>query len=225
MSRKKNRREKPPPRKVPLADWLPPESSPSEYCSQLAFTDSSEGSGSLCIVGRELQLVWYETERDRDRARNGKLVCILEFQDCRKSRDHRGDRYHFTALLLEDMSGDYREWLGHQEHLGRAFGQDTDVLETEVRFSVAVQERIEGPFAESAPATAPFLLHHPEVEELSSPQLDMLFDVMNFLYASIPAMKTMEVLRTQRSVDQKRAPEAELAESQGELIATADGAR
>jgi len=128
-------------------------------------------------------------------------------------------------LLLEDMSGEYREWLGHQEHRGRAFGEDTDVLETEVRFSVAVQERIEGPFAVHAPATTPFLLQHPEVEELSSPQLDMLFDVMCFLYESIPAMKTMEDLRTQRIADHKRAQEAELAKSHEELIATGDGAR
>ena len=225
MSRKRKRNANPPPRVIPLADWLPPESSPNKYYSRLVFTNSDEGSGSLCIVGRELQLVWYETERDRNRERNGKLVCILEFQDCRKSRDHRGDRYQFTALLLEDMSGEYRRWLGHQEHLGRAFGEDTDVLETEIRFSVAVQERIDEPFAQYAPATAPFLLHHPGVEELSSPQLDMLFDVMSFLYGSIPAMKTMADLRTQRIADLKRSQKAELTDSQGELIATVDGAR
>jgi hypothetical protein len=169
--------------------------------------------------------VWYETERDRDRERNGKLVCILEFQGCRRSRDHRGDRYEFTALLLEDMSGEYRQWLGHQEHLGQAFGENTDVIETEIRFSVAVQERVEGPFAVHAPAANPFLLHHPEVEELSSPQLDMLFDVMCFLYESIPAMRTMEDLRMQRIADDKGAEEAGSANSQGEPIATADGAR
>lgn len=201
MSRKKKHREKPHPGVIPRADWLPPESSPDEYYSQLVFTDPDRGSGPLCIVGRELQLVWYETERDRERERNGKLVCVLEFRDCRKSRDHCGERYEFKVLLLEDVSGDYRQWLGHQEHLGRAFGKDTDVLETEIRFSVAVQERAEGPFSVHAPATNPFVLDHPDVEELSSPQLDMLFDVMSFLYGSIPAMKTMEDLRTQCIAD------------------------
>jgi hypothetical protein len=214
MSRKRKHREKPPPPAIPRADWLPPESSPHEFYSQLAFTNADGGSGPLCIVGRELQLVWYETERDRDRERNGKLVCVLDFQYCRKSRDHRGNRYEFAGLLLEDMSGDYRQWLGRQAHLGRAFGNNTDVRETEIQFSVAVQERIEGLLSVQAPATAPFLLHHPDVEELSSPQLDMLFDVMSFLYGSIPAMKTMEDLRTQRIEDCKLVQELELAESQ-----------
>jgi hypothetical protein len=53
----------------------------------------------------------------------------------------------------------------------------------------------------------------------------MLFDVMCFLYESIPAMKTMEDLRMQRIADHKQAQEAEFAKSQGELVTTADGAR
>jgi hypothetical protein len=57
-------------------------------------------------------------------------------------------------------------------------GADSDVLETEVRFSVAAQEA-RGPLSGvHAPATRPFSIHRPEVEELSSPQLDMLFDAL-----------------------------------------------
>jgi hypothetical protein len=194
---------------IPLADWLPPESSPNRYCSQLAFTDAEGGSGPLCIVGRELQLVWYDTAKDRDRGRDGKLVCVLEFQDCRRGGDHRGDYYRFAALLLEEMSGEYREWLHHQKHRGHSLSEDTDVLETEVRFSVAVPERMNGPFAEHAPAPPPFLIHHPDVDELSSPQLDMLFDVMCFLYQSIPAMKLMEGLQAQHIAEIKRTTAAQ----------------
>jgi hypothetical protein len=125
---------------IPLADWLPAESSPSNYYTQLVFTDAEGGSGPLCIVGRELRLVWYKRRRDRDRERNGKLVCVLEFQDCRRGGDHRGERYQFTGLLLEDMSGEYRQWVARQEHRGRPFGENTDMVETQVQFSVAVQE-------------------------------------------------------------------------------------
>ena len=96
------------------------------------------------------------------------------------------------------MTGEYGEWLGHQAHRGRPLGEDMKVLETEIRFSVAVPEWMAGPFAVYAPATRPFFIHQPEVDELSSPQVDMLFDVMSFLYQSIPAMKLMEDLRTQR---------------------------
>ena len=65
------------------------------------------------------------------------------------------------------------------------------------RVDVAVQERMNGPFAQQAPGTHPFCIHYPEVDELSSPQVDMLFDVMVFLYQSIPAMKLMEDLRAE----------------------------
>jgi hypothetical protein len=189
---------------VPLAGWLPQESSPSKYYSKLVFTHTGGGTGPLCIVGQELQLVWYRTERDQARERNGKLVAVLEFRDCRIRRDHRGERYQFMGLLLEEMSGEYREWLEHQEYQGRQFGEDTHVLETEVQFSVAVREPTDGPYVMQAPATQPFLIEDPDLEELSSPQLDMLFDVMSFLYQSIPAMRLMEDLQSQ--------PFAELAE-------------
>jgi len=180
---------------VPRADWLPPESNSNKYYSELLLTRTEGGSGPLCIVGRELQLVWYATERDRIQDRHGRLVCVLEFKDCRKRRDESGDRYYFTAVLLEDLSGEYREWLGHQEHRGRPFGEDADVLETEVRFSIAVQGTQERSFARDAPATQPFLIHQPELQKLSSPQLDMIFDVMSFLYQSIPGMELMAELR------------------------------
>ncbi len=180
---------------IPRADWLPPESNSNKFHSQLLLTRTDGGSGPLCIVGRELQLVWYATERDRAQDRHGRLVCVLEFRDCRRRRDESGDRYYFTAVLLEDVSGEYREWLGHQEHRGRPFGEDADVLETEVRFSVAAPQRPEQPFAMEAPATQLFVIHQPEVSELSSPQLDMIFDVMSFLYQSIPGMELMAELR------------------------------
>jgi len=134
--------------------------------------------GPLCLVGRELQLVWYATERDRIQDRHGRLVCVLEFKDCRKRRDESDDRYYFTAMLLEDLSAEYREWLGHQQHRGRPFGEDAEVLETEVRFSVAVQNAKERLLGMDAPAAQPFLIHQAELHELSSPQLDMIFDVM-----------------------------------------------
>ena len=214
MSRKRKRGNKGPARAIPLADWLPPESSPSKYYSQLAFTDPEGGTGPLRIVGRELQLVWYDTERDRAKERNGKLVAVLEFRECRRSRDHRGERYQFTGLLLEDMSGEYRQWLGHQEHRGRPFGEGTGVLETAVQFSVAVQETMEWPFVTNAPVAQPFTLHKPDAEDLSSPQVDMLFDVMAFLYQSIPAMKLMEDLRAQHVAEQ--------AEDKTDLVAMAE---
>ena len=109
-----------------------------------------------------------------------------------------------SAVLLEDMSGEYRQWLGHQEHRGRPFGEGTGVLETEVQFSVAVQETMEWPFVTNAPVTQPFTLHRPDAEDLSSPQVDVLFDVMAFLYQSIPAMKLMEDLRTQHVAEQAK---------------------
>ncbi len=214
MSRKRKRGNKAPIHAIPLANWLPPESSPIKYYRQLVFTNAEGGEGPLCIVGRELQLLWYDTERDRARERNGKLVSVLEFRDCRRSRDDRVERYQFKGLLLEDLSGEYREWLGHQEHQGRPFGEDADVLKTEVRFSVAVWETMEAPYVVQAHATEPFSIEHPEVEELSSPQLDMLFDVMSLLYQNNAAMRLMEDLRTQHV--------AELAENQHELAASAE---
>ncbi len=99
---------------------------------------------------------------------------MLEFTDCWKRREELRNRYHFTALLLEDVSGEYREWLGHQSHRGRPLGANSDVLETEVRFSVAAQETRDPLLGVHAPASRPFLIQRPEVEELSSPQLDML---------------------------------------------------
>lgn len=195
---------------IPRADWLPPESNPNQYHSQLLLTRTEGGSGPLCIVGRELQLVWYATERDRVQDRHGRLVCVLEFKDCRRRRDETGDRYYFTVVLLEDVSGEYREWLGHQEHRGRPFGEDADVVETEVRFSVAAPERMERLFGMDAPATQLFLIHQPELNELSSPQLDMIFDVMSFLYQSIPGMELMAELRAQAA----RSPRASVADDQ-----------
>ena len=182
---------------IPRADWLPPESNPNKYRSQLVLTRTEGGTGPLCIVGRELQLVWYATEKDRAQERHGRLVCVLEFTDCRRRRDENGDRYYFTAVLLEDLSGEYREWLGQQEHRGRPFGEDADVQDTEVRFSVAAPQRMERLFGLDAPAAQPFLIHQPELNELSSPQLDMIFDAMSFLYQSIPGMELMAELRAQ----------------------------
>jgi hypothetical protein len=182
---------------IPRADWLPAESNPNKHVSQLVLTSPEGGSGPLCIVGREVQLVWYATERDRAKERHGELVCVLQFTDCRKGREESGDCYHFTALLLEDVSGAYREWLGHQTHRGRPLGPGSDVLETEVRFSVAAQETRDLLSGLHAPATQPFSIHRPKVDELSSPQLDMLFDVMSFLYRTIPAMELMENVQAQ----------------------------
>jgi hypothetical protein len=122
-------------------------------------------------------------------------------------------------LLLEDVSGEYREWLDHQEHRGRPFSEDTDVLETEVRFSVTVPDRMREPFVEPAGATPPLFIHHPEMEELSSPQLDMLFDVMSFLYQNIPAMKLMEDFQIRRVAEIERTgvgQRTKLAEKQEE---------
>ena len=201
MSRKKKRGWNTSACAIPLADWLPAESSPSKYYKDLVFSDSEGGAGPLAIVGRELQLVWYKTERNRERKRKGKLVCVLEFHDCRKSRDHRGDRYCFTTLLLEDVSGEYREWIDRQRHHGRPFGAETDVLETEIQFSVAVYEPTDWQVATDATVVQPFQLHKPDVEDLSSPQVDMLFDVMSFLYQRIPAMQRMEALWMQRDAE------------------------
>jgi hypothetical protein len=213
MSRKRKRGRKAPACAIPVADWLPAESSPSKYYSDLVFSDAEGGAGPLSIVGRELQLVWYRTERDRDRERRGKLVCVLEFRNCRRSGNQRDERYQFTGLLLEDMSGEYREWLGHQEHRGGPFGEDTGVRETEVQFSVAVQETTESPFVLDASMTRPFTLHKPRVEDLSSPQVDMLFDAMSFLYQSIPAMKLMAETRHVAELTEKEKELAVLAEA------------
>lgn len=49
--------------------------------------------------------------------------------------------------------------------------------------------------------TRPFTLHKPDVEDLSSPQMDMLFDAMSFLYQSIPAMKLMEDIKARQAVE------------------------
>jgi hypothetical protein len=201
------------------ADWLPPESRPHRYYSRLVFAGS--GTGTLGIVGRELQLVWYETQRDCDRERNGKLVSVLEFRDCRRSRGPLGERYYFTASLLEDMSGEYRAWASHQEHPGRPFGEDADVLETEVRFSVSVQEKTNGFLTDCAPATQPFIIHTPDVQDLSSPQLDMLFDAMNCLYRSIPGMILMEELRSEQTAEPEPPnPEREAPHDIGERPGT-----
>ncbi|MGM0488742.1 MAG: hypothetical protein ACQESR_18545 [Planctomycetota bacterium] len=198
MGRKKKHCNKAVARAIPPADWLPPESSPSRYYSQLVFTDVEGGCGPLCIVGRELQLVWYDSEKDRDREKNGKLIAVLEFQDCWSCLEPGGERYHFAGLLMEEVSGEYRRWLGNQQHQGRSFAEDTDVLETRVRFSVMGRNTLEGSPGAFEPAGQPFFLEDPSVETLSSPQLDMLFDVMSFLYQSIPAMKLMADLRAQQ---------------------------
>lgn len=199
-SKKKHRKRSVVPT-VPLADWLPPESSPSHYYSQLMFTDVEAGTGPLCIVGRELQLVWYDTKKDRDRERHGKLVAVLEFHGCQRCPGCHGERFRFTALLMEDISDEYRKWVGNQEHQGRSFTDSTDVLETTVRFSVVDRDAIERQGLPSTTAAQPFFLEQPEVDELSSPQLDILFDVMSFLYQSIPAMKLMEDFRTQHDAE------------------------
>ena len=73
---------------------------------------------------------------------------------------------------------------------------------------------MEAPYVVQEHATEPFLIEHPDVEELSSPQLDMLFDVMSLLYQNIAAMRLMEDLRTQHV--------AESAENQNELAASAE---
>jgi hypothetical protein len=182
---------------VPPAGCLPQESSPSNYYSQLVFTHTGEGTGPLCIVGQELQLVWYRTEIDRARERDGKIVAIIEIHDCRIRRDHRGGYYLFSGMLLEEMSGEYREWLKHQEYRGRQFAEDTQVLETEVRFSVIGRGSLYESCVTQAPANLPFLVEQPKIEDLSSPQVDILFDVMTFIYQSIPAMKLMEDLQSQ----------------------------
>lgn len=208
MSRKRKRGRKAPVSAVPLADWFPPESSPSKYCSDLVFSDTEGGTGPLSIVGRELQLVWYKTERNRDRKRKGKVVCVLEFRDCWKSRDRQGDRYCFKTLLLEDLSGAYREWLDDQKHQGRPFGKDMEVLETEIRFSVAEPETMESPVATDTAGIQPFRIHQPDIQDLSNPQVDMLFDVMIFLYHQIPVLKQIEDLQRQHV--------AELAEQRNE---------
>jgi hypothetical protein len=180
---------------IPHADWLPPESSSNSHHSQLVLAGTEEGSGPLCIVGREVQLVWYANERDRIKQRRGRLVAVLEFKDCERRHDEGGDRYYFNAVLLEDVSGEYRQWLGHQQHRGRPFGQESDVLETEIQFSVAPPERHDPLLGMAPPTKQPFSIHEPKLDELSSPQLDMIFDVMNFLYQSIPGMELMEELR------------------------------
>lgn len=179
---------------IPQSDWLPPESSPNRHASQLILSQAQQGCGPLCIVGREVQLVWYATERDRDRQRRGKLVAVLEFKDCYRQRDPHGDCYHFSAVLMEDVSGEYREWLGHQQHRGRPFGEHADVLETAIRFSVASPARTEQAVALEVTGPQPFSIHHPRLDELSSPQLDIMFDVMSFLYQSIPGMEMMSEL-------------------------------
>lgn len=179
---------------IPRAEWLPPESSPNNHTSQLILSEAQEGSGPLCIVGREVQLVWYATERDRVKQRRGKLVAVLEFKDCYRQRDPNGDCYHFSAILLEDISGEYREWLGHQQHRGRRFGEHADVLETEVRFAVVSPAGTEQAAALEVAGPQPFSIHHPKLDELSSPQLDIIFDVMSFLYQSIPGMEMMSEL-------------------------------
>ena len=142
-------------------------------------------------------------------SQDSKIAVVL-----RVSSDHRGERHQFTGLLLEDMSGEYRKWLGHQEHRGRPFGEGAGVVETEVQFSVAVHETIEWPFVTNAPVNQPFMLHQPDAEDLSSPQVDMLFDVMSFLYQSIPAMKLMEDVRAQHIT--------ELAGKEKEVAAAAE---
>jgi hypothetical protein len=58
---------------------------------------------------------------------------------------------------------------------------------------------------QNGPATQPFSIQRPEVSQLSSPQLDMLFDVMSFLYHSIPAMELMENVRAQALAKAERA--------------------
>ncbi len=195
MRKKVRRREDACVYAIPRADWLPPESSPNGHYSQMVLTGTDDGAGPLCIAGREVQLVWYASERDRAKQRRGQLVSVLEFKDCQRRRDESGDRYFFSAVLLEDLSGEYREWLGHQEYRGRPFAKSSDVLETQLRFSVAMPHRSEAFSGLDAPPTQPFSIHQPKLEELSSPQLDMIFDVMNFLYQSIPGMELMEQLR------------------------------
>jgi hypothetical protein len=196
MSRKRKRERSSPSDVTELADWIPPESQPHKYYSRLVFANQAGGSGPLGMIGQELQLVWYQTKADRDKERHGKLVSVLEFRNCRRSQGPLGDGYHFTAVLIEDLSGEYREWAGHQAYQGRTFEADAEVLETEVHFSVFLPETTSG-YAPAFPAArAPFLLHRPDVQELSSPQLDLLFNAMNALYRSIPAMRLLEELDT-----------------------------
>ncbi len=208
MSRKKRRDRNSSAHGSVLADLLPPESRPHNYYSRLLFANPAGDSGPLGIIGRELQLVWYQSKRDRDRDRHGKLVSVLEFRDCRRSRGPFGDGYRFSAVLIEDMSGEYREWAGHQAYPDRHFGPGTEVRETEVQFSVFLTEGMSSDAAGFPAAGQPFLLHHPDVQELSSPQLDLLFDAMSALHRSLSAMLFLEELRAQRA--------AELAEPKAE---------
>jgi hypothetical protein len=70
-------------------------------------------------------------------------------------------------------------------------------------------------FRYAAPATRPFSIHRPELEELSSPQLDMLFDVMSFLYRGIPAMELIEHVRAQALAEVERASDQTAAGMNG----------
>lgn len=203
MSRKRKREQNSPNDVTALADWIPPESQPHDYYSRLVFANRAGGSGPLGMIGQELQLVWYRTKADRDRQRRGKLVSVLEFRDCQRSAGATRDGYRFTAVLIEDMSGEYREWAGHQAYRGRSFEPGTDVLETEVEFSVFPPETSAGQTLALPAANAPFLLHRPDVQQLSSPQLDLLFDAMNALYRSLPALLLLEALDTQQVTDRE----------------------
>lgn len=203
MSRKRKRERSSPTDVTALADWIPPESQPHNYYSRLVFANQAGGSGPLGMIGQELQLVWYRTKADRDRQRRGRLVSVLEFRDCRRSAAPFSNGYHFTAVLIEDMSGEYREWAGHQSYRGRAFEPGAEVLETEVEFSVFPPEISAGQAVDFPAASAPFLLHRPDVQELSSPQLDLLFDAMNALYRSLPTLLLLENLDTQRTADRE----------------------
>lgn len=199
MARKRKRGPCHPVAANALTEPLGPESRPPKYYSRLEFASPEEGHGPLGIVGRELQLVWYQTEKDRDRDRHGSVVSVLEFRDCWRNRGPLGDRYHFKAFLLEDMSGEYREWVDHQVHRGRAWTDAADVLETEVHFSVGIRQLAIDPFSDDEPPLQPFVIHTPDVQDLSSPQLDMLFDAMSHLFQNMPAMMLMEDLQRQRT--------------------------
>jgi hypothetical protein len=216
MSRKKKRGGEPRPGVIVVAGGLPPESRPHKHFGQLIFAEPAKGSGLLGLVGRELHLVWYKTEKDRKKQHDGLLVCALEFKACRKQADLGDERYCFDVKLMEDMSGNYRHWASAQPVPGCPLGEDTDVVETEISFSIAVRKRIlnTGDLREAAPAH-PFSIHKPDTKELSSPQVDMIWDVMSFLYHAIPGYELMHRLEAEHIValkERKVCEGADLAE-------------
>ena len=229
MGKKKAPRDALPAGVIPSAGSIPPESK-NLHLSHLFFSRDKKGSGSLLIVGREVQLVWYDTEQDWRKQRNGRLVCMLEFQRCERRMTIDGDRYHFHGLLMEDLSGSYRKWASTQAEQGRGFDDSVEVLETRVHFSVAVIERVRqfSLASMNLPKVQPFIMHKPSLDDLSSPQLDMLFDIMSHLLNAIPSFKLMEDLEEQKRqalLEKRTEQERDVAVKRVEVIASAETLR